>query len=232
VAGERILVVEDERAVARGLVYGLEAEGFAVTWAETGERALEVVRAVDPHLVLLDIRLPGISGFDVCRRLRAQGWRMPVLMLTARDDEVDVVLGLEIGADDYVTKPYSLRALVSRIRALVRRAYGELADAAGGDRIAFGDVEIDTQRLLVTRGGARVDLTPTEFRLLCQLAANRGRPQTRAALVEAVWGYDSEIGDLRTVDVHVRHLREKLENDPSAPRWLVTVRGTGYMCAQ
>ena len=231
-AGERILVVEDERAVARGLVYGLEAEGFAVTWADTGERALEVVRAVDPHLVLLDIRLPGISGFDVCRRLRAQGWRMPVLMLTARDDEVDVVLGLEIGADDYVTKPYSLRALVSRIRALVRRAYGELADVGGGDRIAFGDVEIDTQRLLVTRRGTRVDLTPTEFRLLRHLAANRGRPQTRAALVEAVWGYDSEIGDLRTVDVHVRHLREKLEDDPGAPRWLVTVRGTGYTCAQ
>jgi DNA-binding response OmpR family regulator len=231
VAGERILVVEDERAVARGLVYGLETEGFAVTWAETGERALEVARAEEPHLVLLDIRLPGISGLDVCQQLRAEGQRMPVLMLTARDEEVDVVLGLELGADDYVVKPYSLRELVSRIRALLRRAYGALADAERGDRITFGQVEIDLGRLLVHLRGQRVDLTPTEFRLLRQLALYRGRPLSREALVEAVWGYDSEIGDLRTVDVHIRHLRQKIEDDPSDPRWIVTVRGEGYKLA-
>jgi DNA-binding response OmpR family regulator len=231
-AGERILIVEDERAVARGLAYGLEAEGFAVSWADTGERALDLVREEAPHLVLLDIRLPGISGFDVCRQLRAEGRRMPVLMLTARDEEVDVVLGLELGADDYVVKPYSLRQLLSRVRALLRRAYGELAETVRGGRIAFGDVEIDTERLIVYRGGRPVDLTPTEFRLLRYLAMHRGRPMSREALVEGVWGYDSEIGDLRTVDVHVRHLREKLEEMPGEPKWLVTVRGIGYKLAQ
>jgi len=226
-AGERILIVEDERAVARGLEYGLRAEGYDVLWADTGRKALDLARRESPHLVLLDIRLPDVSGFDVCRTLRAEGRRMPILMLTARDEEVDRVLGLELGADDYVVKPYSLRELFSRIRALLRRAYGELADVRR-ERIAFGDVEIDLERLLIYRGGKPVDLTPTEFRLLRYLVLHPGRPFSREELIEAVWGYDSPIGSERTVDVHMRHLREKLETDPSEPRWLVTVRGVGY----
>jgi DNA-binding response OmpR family regulator len=228
-SGERILVVEDERAVARGLEYGLTREGFEVLWADTGQRALELVRTRDPQLVLLDIRLPDISGFDVCRQLRADGRRMPILMLTARDEEVDKVLGLELGADDYVVKPFGLRELISRIRALLRRAYGELATGRGAGRLTFGGVEIDLDRLLVYRQGELVELTPTEFRLLRYLVLRPGRPQSRGALIEAVWGYDSEIGSERTVDVHIRHLREKLEEDPAHPRWLVTVRGVGYM---
>lgn len=228
-AGERILIVEDERAVARGLEYGLSKEGFEVLWAETGQQALDLARTRDPRLVLLDIRLPDISGFDVCRQLRAEGRRMPILMLTARDEELDKVLGLELGADDYVVKPYGLRELTSRIRALLRRAYGDLSGAeATAGRLQFGDVEVDLERLLVHRQGRLVDLTPTEFRLLRYLVAHPGRPTSRQALIEAVWGYDSEIGYDRTVDVHVRHLRQKLEPDPAHPRYLVTVRGTGY----
>jgi DNA-binding response OmpR family regulator len=228
VAGERILVVEDERAVARGIEYGLASEGFTVLWAETGQQALDLARSQDPHLILLDIRLPDISGFDVCRQLRAEGRRMPVLMLTARDEEVDKVLGLELGADDYVVKPFSLRELISRVRALLRRAYGELASASSGERLVFGNVEVDLERLRVYRRGTLVDLTPTEFRLLRYLATHPDRPFSREALIEAVWGYDSSVGSSRTVDVHIRHLRRKLEEDPANPRWLVTVRGLGY----
>jgi DNA-binding response OmpR family regulator len=149
-------------------------------------------------------------------------------MLTARDEELDKVLGLELGADDYVVKPYSLRELISRIRALLRRAYGELATVSAGDRIRFGDIELDLEQLRVSRAGQHVDLTPTEFRLLRYLVAHPNRPFTRDALIEAIWGYDSDIGSDRTVDVHMRHLREKLEHDPGNPRWLVTVRGIGY----
>lgn len=228
-AGERILVVEDERAVARALEYGLASEGFAVLRAETGREALDLARRQDPHLILLDIRLPDISGFDVCRQLRAEGRRMPILMLTARDEEVDKVLGLELGADDYVVKPFSFRELVSRIRALLRRAYGDLAADLGAERIAFGQIEVDLVRLRVRRLGQALDLTPTEFRLLRYLSSHPNHPLSRETLIEAVWGYDSAIGSYRTVDVHIRHLREKLEDDPADPRWIVTVRGLGYM---
>jgi two-component system alkaline phosphatase synthesis response regulator PhoP len=228
VAGERILIVEDERAVARGLEYALTSEGFAVSWAKTGEEGLELVHSQHPHLVLLDIRLPGISGLDVCRQLRSEGNRMPILMLTARDEEVDKVVGLELGADDYVVKPYSLRELISRIRALLRRAYGELAAVSEGEQVAFGEVTIDLERLQVFRRGQLVDLTPTEFRLLRYLVMHAGRPLSREALIEAVWGYDCSVGSDRTVDVYMRHLRKKLEDDPASPRWLVTVRGIGY----
>ena len=227
-ARERILVVEDERAVARGLEYALASEGYVVLWANSGARALELARARDPHLVLLDIRLPDISGFDVCRQLRGEGRRMPILMLTARDEETDVVLGLELGADDYVVKPFSLRQLLSRIRALLRRAYGEFAAPAGEAQVAFGSITVDLAEMKVQRCGRPVELTPTEFRLLRQLATHPNRPLTRDSLIEDVWGYDSSIGSARTVDVHMRHLREKLEDDPSRPRWLVTVRGVGY----
>ena len=227
--GERILIVEDERAVARGLEYGLEKEGFAVLLAENGRTALELARANKPHLILLDIRLPDISGFDVCRQLRSEGASMPVLMLTARDEAIDKVVGLELGADDYVVKPYDLRELIARIRALLRRAYGELSKADQGKRVNFGTIEIDLEQLRVSRDGKMVFLTPTEFRLLRYLVENPRRPASRSTLIDAVWGYTSDIGSDRTVDVHIRHLREKLEDDPANPKWIVTVRGAGYM---
>lgn len=225
---ERILIVEDERAVARGLEYALQDEGFIVLYAETGGEALELARTQDPNLILLDLRLPDISGFDVCRQLRQEGKRQPILMLTALDDPVDKVLGLELGADDYVVKPYNLRELIARIRALLRRAYGELSKSSRGETITFGDVVLDLEQLRVTRADQAIYLTPTEFRLLRYLTGYPDRPVSRENLIEAVWGYDSDIGSDRTVDVHIRHLRQKLESDPADPRWLVTVRGVGY----
>ncbi len=227
-AGERILIVEDESAVARGLEYALVDEGFEVLIAETGNDALELARTKNPKLILLDLRLPDISGFDVCRKLRQEGKRQPILMLTALDEPVDKVLGLELGADDYVVKPYNMRELIARIRALLRRAYGELSKSSLGEIITFGDVVLDLEQLQVTRASHLIYLTPTEFRLLRYLASRPDRPVSREYIIEAVWGYDSDIGSDRTVDVHMRHLRQKLELDPADPQWLVTVRGIGY----
>lgn len=227
-AGERILVVEDEPAVARGLTYALKADGFEPVWVDNGQQALEVVRRGDARAVLLDIRLPGISGFDVCRQMRAEGLRLPIIMLTARDDEIDKIVGLELGADDYVVKPFSVREVITRLRAQLRRAYGELANTAIAGRARFGNIEVDWDRLLVFRDGRPVNLTPTEFRLLKHLITNADRPISREALVEAVWGYASDIEDDRTIDVHIRHLREKLEDNPAAPRHILTARGIGY----
>jgi DNA-binding response OmpR family regulator len=223
-----ILVVEDERAVARGLIYGLREEGFTVEWAETGKAALALTEQLTPNLIVLDLRLPDITGLDVCRRLRQAGKRQPILMLTARDEEMDKVLGLELGADDYVVKPYSLRELVSRIRALLRRSYGELAAPPTSAMVSFGTITVDFERLLVTRSEQVVELTPIELRLLRVLVMRPGRPCTREQLIEMVWGYTDDIGSDRTIDVHIRHLRQKLEDDPAQPRWLQTVRGAGY----
>ncbi len=227
-SGTRILIVEDERAVARGLEYALSKEGFSVLWAMDGRRALELAHKEDPRLILLDIRLPDISGFDVCRQLRMDGMRQPILMLTARDDELDKVLGLELGADDYIVKPYNLRELIARIRAQLRRAYGELAEPAAGEVLKFSEIEIDLTQFQVTKRGEMINLTPIEFRLLRFLASHPNRPFERSALIEAIWGYEDDINNDRTVDVHIRHLREKLEDDPAQPGWVVTVRGLGY----
>lgn len=230
--GERVLIVEDETAVARGLQYGLEAEGFEVYVADCGVKAVELAKSKDPHVMLLDLRLPDISGFDVCRRLRADGARFPIVMVTARDEEVDKVLGLELGADDYLVKPFSLRELVARVRAQLRRSYGELSTSDSPPRVTFDDVEIDLGRLQVFRRGAPVFLTPTEFRLLRHLVSKPDQTFSRDALIQAVWGYDNYVGDDRTIDVHIRHLREKIETSPSQPRRIVTVRGFGYKFAR
>jgi len=228
-ATETILVVEDESSVARGLEYGLKAEGFTVLLAVNGKKALELARTAKPHLILLDIRLPDMSGFDVCKILREEGMSLPILMVTARDEEVDKVLGLELGADDYIVKPFSFRELLSRVRAALRRAYGELAPTAGAEKVGFGDVMVDMQKLRVDRKGKMVYLTPTEYRLLRHLVTHPDQVFSRDSLLEIVWGYDTEVDSHRTVDVHMRHLREKLEEEPANPRWLLTVRGTGYM---
>jgi DNA-binding response OmpR family regulator len=224
-----LLLTEDEAPVAKGLKYALEHEGFEVSWATTGKQTLAIAQERQPHLFILDIRLPDMSGFDICRHLRNNGYKQPILMLTARDEEVDKVLGLELGADDYVVKPYNLRELISRIRALLRRAYGELATPTTPERVTFGDVMIDSERLIVTKRGHPVELTPTEFRLLRFLATHPDRAFSRNDLIEMVWGYDSDVYNERTVDVHMRHLREKLEADPTNPRHLTTIRGIGYL---
>ena len=225
---ERILIVEDDRAVARGLEYALKAEGFEVIWAKSGTEALELTRREQPDLITLDLRLPDLNGYDVCRALRSQNHRQPILMLTAKDEELDKVLGLELGADDYMVKPYGLRELVSRIRAMLRRAYGDLAAPSENEIKRFDGLEIDITRLEVRRNGDAIDLTPTEFRLLRYLSGRQNVPVSRSSLVEAVWGYESDVNSDRTVDVHIRHLRQKIELDPANPTRIVTVRGIGY----
>ena len=227
-----ILIVEDEHAVARGLEYALQQEGYSVTLARNGEEALEVAGQQAPDLIILDVRLPGIDGFEVLRRLRASGSKAPVLFLTARDDEVDKVIGLELGADDYLAKPFGLRELMSRIKALLRRAYGDLADAAGGRIIRHHDLLVDLERRRVQRGQRRVSLTATEFEILRHLASRPGRVYSRRELLELIRDYEALDQDEKTINVHVSHLREKLEDDPADPAFILTVRGAGYAFAE
>lgn len=228
-SGQHILLVEDDPAVARGLVRALEEEGYRVTWHNRGEAGLAFASQAQPQLVIMDVRLPDGSGFDFCRRLRQMKLRQPVLMLTVQGDEVDRVLGLEMGADAYMTKPFRLRELLATIRALLRRAYGELS-ASGDGAITVGDLVVDLARGAVTRGGEVLNLTPTEFRLLVFLAQNRGQALSRAQILDAVWGYDDSAGE-RAVNVHIRRLREKVELDPSRPARILTVPGIGYRLA-
>jgi two-component system alkaline phosphatase synthesis response regulator PhoP len=227
-----ILIVEDEHAVARGIEYALQQEGYTVALARSGEEGLEVAIGQAPDLVILDVRLPGIDGFEVLRRLRAAGSKSPVLMLTARDEEVDKVIGLELGADDYMTKPFGLRELLSRVKALLRRAYGDLADAQGGRVIRHDDLVIDLERRRVQRGPRRISLTPTEFEILRHLASRPGRVYTRGELLELLRDYEALDQDEKTINVHVSHLRDKIEDDPSQPVFVLTVRGVGYAFAE
>ena len=227
-----ILIVEDEFAVARGIQYALQQEGYEVTVARSGEEGLELATSVAPDVIVLDVRLPGIDGFEVLRRLRASGSKAPVLFLTARGDEFDKVVGLELGADDYVTKPFALRELMSRIRALLRRAYGDLSNAAGGRVIRHGDLVVDLERRRVQRGARRIGLTATEFEILRHLASRPGRVFSRRELLELLRDYEALDQDEKTINVHVSHLREKIEDDPSDPRFVLTVRGAGYQFAE
>jgi DNA-binding response OmpR family regulator len=222
-----LLVVDDERSLVELLRSYLEAEGFTVLAAYDGPSALEKARAVPPDLVVLDVILPGYDGFEVCRQLRRET-RAPVLFLTARADEVDKVVGLEIGADDYLVKPISVRELVSRIKALLRRAYGELADTQTGRTLRRGDLVIDLERRRVTRGTERIGLTTTEFDLLRHMATKPGRVYTRTQLLELVRDYEALEADERTINVHISHIRDKIEPDPAQPRFIKTVRGVGY----
>jgi DNA-binding response OmpR family regulator len=226
-----ILLVDDEPTLRETLAEALEGEGWSVVTAADGAEALERFRSERPDLVLLDVMLPEISGIEVCRILRAES-DVPIVMLTARDSEVDKVVGLELGADDYVTKPFSLRELMSRIKALIRRAYGDLADAAGGRVIRHRDLVIDLERRRVQRGNRRISLTATEFEILRHLASRPGRVFTRRELLELLRDYEALDQDEKTINVHVSHLRDKIEDDPSAPQFVLTVRGVGYAFAE
>lgn len=229
-AGSKILVVEDDKTLLDVLKYNLVKENYVALTAADGVQALEVARAEKPDLIILDIMLPGLDGFEVCRILRKE-MTTPILMLTAREEEIDKVVGLEIGADDYMTKPFSMRELLARIRAMLRRAEMVKQEATSGEAlppvIRAGDLEIDIARHQVSRGGAVVALSPKEFDLLAFLARSRGQAFSRNSLLEKVWGYDYP-GDTGTVDVHIRWLRKKIEGDPAKPRHLLTVRGVGY----
>jgi len=221
--GTRILTVEDDERIRTAVRLALEDEGWDVVEAESGEAAIEAFATNPADVVLIDLMLPGMDGFEVCRSLR-RGSDVPIVMVTARTDTHDVVAGLEAGADDYITKPFQPKELSARIRALLRRA----RPAEGGRRhLRFGDLEVVPEEGVVRRDDDEVHLTKTEFRLLCELASSPGRVFSREQLLERVWGYDY-FGDGRLVDVHVRRLRTKVEADPANPRHVVTVRGLGY----
>lgn len=222
-----ILLIEDDPSVARSLQKGLVQDHYEVTWKETGTQGVVFACEHHPHLVILDVRLPDGSGFDFCRQMRQLGLNQPILMLTVQGEETDKVLGLEMGADDYITKPFSLRELRSRIRAHLRRAYGEFS-SADANLLYVNDLVIDQTRGQVLRAGQNLNLTPTEFRLLVYLARHRGQALSRSLIVDAVWGYTSDLESERTVNVHIRRLREKVELDPSKPSLILTVPGIGY----
>jgi two-component system response regulator RegX3 len=221
----RVLVVEDEESFSDALSYMLRKEGFEVSVAPTGTSALTEFDRTGADIVLLDLMLPEMSGTEVCRQLRQRS-RVPIIMVTARDSEIDKVVGLEIGADDYVTKPYSPRELVARIRAVLRRRSTEAAEP-DTPTLAAGPVRMDVERHVVTVDGGAVALPLKEFELLELLLRNAGRVLTRGQLIDRVWGADY-VGDTKTLDVHVKRLRSKVEPEPSTPRFIVTVRGLGY----
>ncbi len=228
-ADELILVVDDEANIVELVRLYLKQEGFRVIDAADGAAALELLGKEHPDLLVLDIMLPEIDGWEVCRRVRASS-QIPIIMLTARDAEVDRIVGLELGADDYLVKPFSPRELVARVKAVLRRSQSPQPEEAP-KLLKAGDLNVDPARRKVTRGKKEINLTTKEFDLLYLLAINQGIVFTRERLLERVWGYDYA-GDTRTVDVHLRHLREKLEKDPAQPVYLLTVWGVGYKFAE
>jgi DNA-binding response OmpR family regulator len=221
-----ILLVDDEDAIQKLLSFPLERDGYRVIPARDGEEALDRFAEHEVDLVVLDLMLPRLDGLEVCKRLRARS-TVPIIMLTARDDELDKVLGLELGADDYITKPFSIREFRSRVRALLRRASVQRRDDRAEEVIRVGDLVVDVPRRVVEVDSRPAQLTYVEFELLRTLASSPGRVFTRQMLLEAIWG-GSDYRDPRTIDVHVRHLREKLERDAREPELILTVRGVGY----
>jgi two-component system, OmpR family, response regulator VicR len=226
---KKVLVVDDEKPIADILQFNLKKEGFEVYCAYDGNEALSMVEEIQPDIILLDIMLPLTDGMEVCREVRKK-YDMPIIMLTAKDSEIDKVLGLELGADDYVTKPFSTRELIARVKANLRRHQSLTAPAAteeDSNEIEIGSLVIHPDAYIVSKRGETIELTHREFELLHYLAKHIGQVMTREHLLQTVWGYDY-FGDVRTVDVTVRRLREKIEDSPSHPTWIVTRRGVGY----
>ena len=224
----KVLVVEDEKSFVEALKVGLDREGFDVKVAEDGLMALELFRTFKPDLILLDVMLPKISGLDVCKEIRTES-KVPIIMVTAKGEEIDTVVGLEVGADDYVTKPYRLREVVARMRSLLRRSnWSDETEAISEGRvITVSDIQIDSDKYEVKVRNEIVDFPLKEFELLLLLLENAGRVLTRDVLIDRVWGFDY-VGDTKTLDVHIKRLRSKVEKDPSKPMSIVTVRGVGY----
>ncbi len=222
----KVLVVDDESSIVNIISYNLKKEGYEVITAEDGEEGLELALSEKPDLILLDIMMPKMDGYEVCRKIREKS-NVPIIMLTARADEVDKVIGLEMGADDYVTKPFGNRELIARVKAHLRRSKAKEMPVENGNVQDFGDITIDFDRYEVTKRGEVINLTTREFELLTFLATQRTQIFNRETLLEKVWGYEY-FGDVRAVDVTIRRLREKIEDDPSKPRYIITKRGIGY----
>lgn len=226
-----VLIVEDEKSIVDIVRFNLEKEGYGILTAYDGEAGLKAAREGNPDLILLDVMLPKMIGFDVCRILREEGNNVPVIILTAREEEADKVLGLEIGADDYITKPFSMRELLARVKANIRRTAMQQAQPAAEPGAAVGGLTINEDGYRVLKHGRQVDLTQREYELLIFLAAHPGKVYSRIDLMEQVWNYGYVGDDVRTVDVTVRRLREKIEDDPANPSLILTRRGVGYYFA-
>ena len=223
-----VLVIEDEKNIVDILSYNLKREGYAVEAAFEGESGLEKALSISPDLILLDVMLPKKDGYEICRALRSEGRLTPVIMLTAREEEADKIFGLDLGADDYITKPFSMKELLARVRANLRRQLAEGAETGSGRVLSFENLKIDTGSMEVTSYESKVSLSQREYELLVFLASNSNSVFSRQELMEKVWNY-GYYGDLRTVDVTVRRLREKIEKDPAVPRYIITRRSVGYM---
>ncbi len=234
-ASRKVLLVEDDQSLAETLRYNLIREGYSVTWSADGDDAVHQARSKDPDLVILDLMLPKLDGYEVCRRIRRDR-TVPILILSARDEELDKVVGLELGADDYVTKPFGLKELLARVRAMLRRSEMAATEARSNSEadkqvLVSGDLSVDVERHLVQRGDQTINLTPKEFDLLVHLMRNKGIVVTREVLLDRIWGYEFA-GDTRTIDVHIRWLRSKIEVNPNQPTRILTVRGLGYKFEQ
>ena len=222
-----ILIIEDDSAIAASLESGLRREGYYTVWKNRGDLGIEYAQKQTVDLIILDVRLPDGSGFDICKQMRALNFKQPIVMLTVQSDEIDKVLGLEAGADDYLTKPYSFRELLARVRAHLRRSYGDLANA-NSDTLYVHDIVIDRLAGTVLQGTQVLNLTPIEYKILAYMAQYVGQALSREQIIENVWGYADSILDNQVVNVHIRHLRKKIEIDPGKPKILLTVPGIGY----
>ena len=232
--GKTVLIVEDEQNIVDILSFNLNREGYDTLEAYDGNTGLQLALEQNPDLILLDLMLPGMNGFDVCRKLREAGSAVPILMLTAREEEADKVLGLELGADDYITKPFSMRELLARVKANIRRvamapAPSSQAGTEPGKRLDLGRVVVDLEGATAYKDGRPLELTQREYDLIRFLASQPGKVFSREALMEHVWNYEGYVGDVRAVDVAVRRLREKIEDDPASPKFILTKRGMGYL---
>ena len=227
---KKIRVVEDERNIVDILTFNLSREGYETLEALDGAAGLRLALEQDPDLILLDLMLPTMDGFEVCRRLREQGRTTPVIMLTAREEETDKVLGLELGADDYLTKPFSMRELLARVKSNIRRTdmLAQPASRNTASRLELGRIQVDMEAMTVYKDGELLELTQREYELVKTLASSRGQAVSRESLMEQVWNYEGYVGDVRAVDVAIRRLREKIEDDPAEPKFVITRRGLGY----
>ena len=229
--GKKVLIVEDEQNIVDILSFNLSRDGYDTLEAYDGPTGLQLALEQNPDLVLLDLMLPGMDGFDVCKKIRESGSAIPIIMLTAREEETDKVLGLELGADDYITKPFSMRELLARVKANIHRVSMKSTveeKTVDPSRLELGRVSIDTQQMTIFKDGKALELSQREYDLICYLAGQPGKVFSREVLMEHVWNYEGYVGDVRAVDVAVRRLREKIEDDPASPTFIVTKRGMGY----